>query len=227
MNCHEKIVSRRKMLTMALALGGAAAARPIGSAFAQEAKRQLTPSQGMGPFYPLIKELDRDADLTVIRGKAGRAQGRVIHLAGRVLNLKGEPVRGARIEIWQANTHGRYAHPSDLNPAPLDPHFQGYAFQVTDAEGRYRFKTIKPGQYPSGFNHGQLRTPHIHFDVTARNDRLVTQMYFPGEQLNEQDPIYRNLGARQGASICQALPSSKGGEPDALTMMWDIILPKG
>src|SRR5262249_33276775 len=122
-----------------------------------------------------------------IRGKHGHAQGKIIHLTGQVLNQNGEPVRGAKIEIWQANTHGRYAHPSDTNSAPLDANFQGYSVQTTDAEGHYRFKTIKPGAYRVDAN--SMRTPHIHFDVMGKKDRLVTQMYFPGEPLNEKDAI--------------------------------------
>jgi protocatechuate 3,4-dioxygenase, beta subunit len=227
MDGHKKLVSRREMLGAALALGGYAVAGSAGSVFAQEARHQLTPSQGMGPFYPLLKPLDRDADLTAVKGRRGRAQGRVIHLTGRVLNLKGEPVRGARIELWQANSNGRYNHPSDPREAPLDLNFQGYATQVTDAEGRYRFRTIKPGPYPSMYNPGSTRAPHIHFDVVGRDDRLVTQMYFPGEPLNEQDGNFRALGTRHAAAIGRILPPPKGVEPDALFMVWDIILPRG
>ena len=99
---------------MAIALGGLAITHPVGSVLAQEVKRQPTPEQVMGPFYPVLKPLDEDADLTTIRGKRGHAQGKVIHLMGRVLNSRGEPVRGAKLEIWQANTQGRYAHPADI-----------------------------------------------------------------------------------------------------------------
>ena len=133
-----------------------------------------TPDQVMGPFYPLTKPLDRGADLTTIPGKPGRAHGQVIHLMGRVLDMKGKPVAGARVEIWQANTHGRYVHPSDTNPAPLDPNFEGFGVQITDREGRYRFKTIKPDGYPTHIP-GWKRPPHIHFDVTGKVDKLVTQ----------------------------------------------------
>jgi protocatechuate 3,4-dioxygenase, beta subunit len=228
MSYHGRIISRRELLGNALALGGLALIHPVGSVFAQEAERQLTLSQGMGPFYPLVKPLDRDADLTIIRGRSGRAQGQMINLTGRVLNLKGEPVRGARIELWQADTNGRYAHPSDPNTkATLDPNFQGYATQLTDAEGRYRFKTIKPGAYPSMYNPGRTRPPHIHFDVTGRKDRLVTQMYFPNEPLNEQDGSFRGLGARQATAIGRILPPPKEVEPDALFMVWDVVLPRG
>ena len=223
-----KHFSRREMLEMAAALGCLAMTHPISPLLAQEAKRQLTPEQIMGPFYPIIRPLDHDMDLTVIKGKRGRAQGRLLHLTGRVLNSKGEPVRGARIELWQANTHGRYAHPTDINPAPLDPNFQGYGVQVTDAEGRYRFKTIKPGAYPiNPVNPSNVRPPHIHFDVLGTKDRLMTQMYFPDEPLNEKDVLFKELGSSKDAAIGTLLPLTKELEPDSLLVNWDIILEKG
>jgi protocatechuate 3,4-dioxygenase beta subunit len=216
------------MLEMAAALGCLAITHPLSSAFAQEVKRQLTPEQIMGPFYPITRPLDHDMDLTVIKGKRGHAQGKVIHLTGRVLNSQGEPVRGAKIELWQANTHGRYAHPSDLNPAPLDPNFQGYGVQVTDAEGRYRFKTIKPGAYPiNPANSSNVRPPHIHFDVIGAKDRLVTQMYFPDEPLNEKDVLFKELGSSKDAAIGKVLPLTKELEPDSFLINWDIIIEKG
>ncbi|HKA18475.1 MAG TPA: protocatechuate 3,4-dioxygenase [Blastocatellia bacterium] len=225
MKYQRKALSRRELLEMAMALGGLAIAQPISSVFGQEGKRRLTPEQIMGPFYPILKPLEQDADLTVIRGKHGHAQGKIIHLTGQVLNQNGEPVRGAKIEIWQANTHGRYAHPSDTNSAPLDANFQGYSVQTTDAEGHYRFKTIKPGAYRVDAN--SMRTPHIHFDVMGKKDRLVTQMYFPGEPLNEKDAIFMGLGSDKDAAIGKVLPPAKNLEPDSLLMVWDIILDKG
>ena len=228
MNPPKNTFSRREMLEMAAALGCLAVNQSLPSVFAQEVKRRLTPEQVMGPFYPVIRPLDHDMDLTIIKGKRGHAQGKLIHLAGRVLNSKGEPVRGARIELWQANTHGRYAHPTDINPAPLDPNFQGYGLQITDSEGRYRFKTIKPGAYPiNPVNPVNVRPPHIHFDVLGRNDRLVTQMYFPDEPLNEKDGIFRELGSSKDAAIGKVLPPNKELEPDSLLINWDIILEKG
>jgi len=225
MSYQQRIYSRRDMLQMAITLGGLAIASPINLALAQEVKRQLTPEQIMGPFYPILKPLDQDADLTTIRGKRGYAQGKVIHLVGQVLNSRGEPVRGAKIEIWQANTYGRYAHPSDTNPAPFDPNFQGYSVQITDVEGRYRFKTIKPGAYP--IDPDQMRPPHIHFDIAGKKDRLVTQMYFPNEPLNEKDYIFKQLGPDKDAAIGKVLPPTKEFEPDSLLVVWDIVLDRG
>src|SRR4030095_7494357 len=153
-------LSRRALLQMALPVGGLVLLDPMRFVLAQEAANKLTPEQIMGPFYPVLKPLDRDSDLTRIVGKRGHAQGQVIHLTGQVRNSKGEPVRGARIEIWQANAKGRYDHPGDINPAPLDPNFQGFGVGVTDAEGRYRFKTIKPAAYPiNPLNPGNVRPP--------------------------------------------------------------------
>jgi protocatechuate 3,4-dioxygenase beta subunit len=216
------------MLEMAAALGCLAVTHPLRATLAQEVKRQLTPEQIMGPFYPVMRPLDHDMDLTVIKGKRGRAQGKLLHLTGRVLNSKGEPVEGAKVELWQANTHGRYAHPTDINPAPLDPNFQGFGVQTTDAEGRYRFKTIRPGAYPiNPVNPSNVRPPHIHFDVTGLKDRLVTQMYFPDEPLNEQDVLFRELGSSKDAAVGKILPLTKDLEPESLLIHWDIILEKG
>ncbi|MGH9905058.1 MAG: protocatechuate 3,4-dioxygenase, partial [Pyrinomonadaceae bacterium] len=123
---------------------------------------------------------------------------------------------------------GRYAHPTDINPAPLDPNFQGFGVQTTDAQGRYRFKTIKPGAYPiNPVNPGNVRPPHIHFDVTGTKDRLVTQMYFPDEPLNENDILFKELGSSKDAAIGKVLSPTKELEPDSLLINWDIILEKG
>ena len=224
MTGRQRKLSRRELIQMAAPLGGLALLDPVRLAIAQEGQK-LTPEQIMGPFYPVLKPLDRDSDLTRVAGKRGHAKGQVIHLTGRVVNSKGEPVRGARLEIWQANANGRYAHPGDINPAPLDPNFQGFGVQITDAEGRYRFKTIKPAAY--SINPTNMRTPHIHFDVTGKKGRLVTQMYFPGEPLNETDVIFKELGEDKNLAIAKVLPPGKDLEPDSLMVVWDIVLDRG
>src|ERR1700752_1022620 len=122
-------VSRRHMLGLALGAGGLAVSGRFGAAFAEALKR--TPGEILGPFYPVIKRVDQGADLTVTAGQPGRAAGQGIHVMGRVLNVEGQPVRAARVELWQANSYGRYTHPSDTNPAPLDPNFEGFAVQNT------------------------------------------------------------------------------------------------
>src|SRR4030095_3595521 len=204
---HRRSLSRREMLAMALALGGNVLTKTISSICAQD--RGPTPQQTLGPYYPVLKPLDRDADLTLVTGRLGRAQGQVIHVTGHVVNLKGEPVRGAQIELWQANMHGRYDHPSDRRNAPLDPNFQGNSVQATNEKGRYHFKTIKPGAYPSIMNPGNMRAPHIHFDVSGKFDRLVTQMYFSGEPLNDQDVVFRTLGQNKVGAVSQVLSPTK------------------
>jgi protocatechuate 3,4-dioxygenase, beta subunit len=148
----------------------------------------LTPAGDLGPFYPVQKPLDSDADLTRLRGRKGRALGEVVEISGRILSQGGTPQAYARIEVWQANAAGRYAHSNDRrSDVPLDPNFQGYAELRADAEGYFRFLTIKPGTYPAG---SFLRAPHLHFDVRGRNQRLVTQLYFPSDEaLLRQDKV--------------------------------------
>jgi protocatechuate 3,4-dioxygenase, beta subunit len=216
-------MSRRHVLGMAVAVGSLALSGGISAIWAQALKR--TPGQILGPFYPVLKPPSQGADLTTVPGKPGRAEGQVIHVMGRVVNLQGQPVQGASVEIWQANTHGRYNHPSDTNPAPLDPNFEGFAVLTTDAEGRYRFKTIKPGAYPAGPD--LIRPPHIHFEVTGQINRLVTQMYFAGEPLNDKDPFLQSAGASKEGLIVPLRPPAPELEPDALVAVWDIVLDKG
>jgi protocatechuate 3,4-dioxygenase, beta subunit len=216
-----KFISRRDVLAAMATLGGLALAAPTLAA-RKSARRALTPGQTSGPFYPFIRLLDEDMDLTAIAGQVGRAKGQIIHLVGRVVNKNGAPVSGAKIEIWQANADGRYAHPDDINPAPLDENFQGFGMQLTDGQGRYRFKTIKPGAYP--VSSSDFRTPHIHFHVAGAGNRLVTQMYFPGEQLNQTDVLLNALGNRKEAAIGKILPRQPGMETSALLIAWDIVL---
>lgn len=189
----------------------------------QEVRR--TPAQILGPFYPVTKPADQDADLTRIAGRPGRAAGQVIELAGRVINRKGRPVVGARIEIWQANVHGRYTHPSDRNVAPLDPNFEGYALLTTDADGHYGFTTVKPGAYPE--DSGVMRAPHIHFDVLGRTNRLVTQMYFAGEPLNETDRFLATAARNRERLIVPFERPSAGDAAAPLHGQFDIVLDEG
>lgn len=218
--------SRRQMLEMAIGMGSFALSGATGSIFAQE-KRLFTPPVSVGPFYPQIKPLDQDADLTLLTGKQERAKGKVIHLMGRVTNMQGEPVSGVNVQIWQADTNGRYAHPSDPNQAPLDTNFQGYGVQTTDAEGRYRFKTIKPGGYPNMIGEG-WRTPHVHFEVSGRFDRVITQMFFPGEPTNEQDHILRGVKEQLKPTVfAKLMPPTKELEANSMIAVWDIVLLKG
>jgi protocatechuate 3,4-dioxygenase beta subunit len=178
----------------------------------------------IGPFYPVEKPTDQDADLTQIEGRTERAQGDILYLSGRVLARNGTPVAGAVLEVWQANAAGRYAHIGDKNPAPLDPNFQGYARLVTDSEGRYSIKTIKPAAYPTPS--GWMRAPHIHFDITGKVTRLVTAMYFEGEPRNEQDRILKT-SFNPKSQMTQVDRADGSSEPGTLKANWDIVLITG
>jgi protocatechuate 3,4-dioxygenase beta subunit len=146
---------------------------------------QRTPDQILGPFYPVNRTAHETKDLAESPNRPGRATGELLRVEGQVLTLTGRPVAGARIEIWQANFQGKYRHPSDTTPVPIDPNFDGFAMLTTDRQGRYEFRTIKPGAYRTP--HGDIRPPHIHFMVDFGADRLITQMYFAGEPENATD----------------------------------------
>jgi protocatechuate 3,4-dioxygenase beta subunit len=134
-----------------------------------------------------------DADLTTRHD--GEPLGERIVVSGRVLGSDGRPVPETLIEIWQANAAGRYRHANDQHPAPLDPNFTGAGRCLTDSEGRYRFVSVKPGAYPWRNHPNAWRPAHIHLSVFGRafTDRLVTQMYFPGDPLFEFDPISQSV----------------------------------
>lgn len=222
----KRTITRREMLVSAIGLGGAAFG---GNALGQQAGRLYTPELVLGPFYPMLRPLDVDADLTIIKGRKKRAEGEIVHVVGRVLNQRGDPVRGAAIEIWQANANGRYAHRSDVNPLPLDENFQGFAVLKTDALGRYRFKTIKPGPYP--VSPTEIRTPHIHVDVKGKHNRLTSQMFFPGEALNEKDMLFHDLKRTEPQNYMAVVAEqvrASGEVPAGETLLkWDIVLLDG
>ena len=145
---------------------------------------------------PLLGEeliVPTDADLTTQYD--GEPQGQRIIVTGRVLDSAGRPVPDTLIEIWQTNAAGRYRHWREHHPAPLDPNFGGLGRCLTDAAGRYRFITIQPGSYPWGNHYNAWRPAHIHFSLFGRafTQRLVTQMYFPGDPLLDLDPIYQSI----------------------------------
>jgi protocatechuate 3,4-dioxygenase, beta subunit len=144
-----------------------------------------TPDQILGPFYPLNRTADETTDLVKSPSRPGRADGELLKVEGQVLTLTGRSVAGARVEIWQVNSLGKYRHPSDTTPVPIDPNFDGFAVLKTDQQGRYEFRTIKPGAYRTP--HGDVRPPHIHFMVDFGADRLITQLYFAGEPENATD----------------------------------------
>jgi protocatechuate 3,4-dioxygenase beta subunit len=216
-------ISRRRFVQIVSVAVGSATLDTARQLFADDAKHRETADLITGPFYPQLKPRDADTDLTLIRGHRERAAGPVVQLSGRVMNARGEPVRHARVEVWQANTHGRYTHRSDPNTqAPLDPNFHGYAQLRTDRDGRYAITTIKPGPYPTA--RGDMRAPHIHFEIQGSVDRKVTQLFFPGEPLNAQDRHLNSVRSPDTIIANVTASSSSGG---VLVAAWDIVLTTG
>jgi protocatechuate 3,4-dioxygenase beta subunit len=180
----------------------------------------LTPPQILGPFYPFMLTPTEGGDLT----NGGQAKGTILYLSGQVLARNGQPVAGAKVEIWQANAVGRYPHPNDENvAAPLDEQFQGFAVLRTDEQGRYALKTVRPAAYPAA--PGRWRPAHIHFQVTARYEQLVTQMYFKGDIYNETDS-WLNSASRKELLITDPTPAV-GKEPGAEAVTFNIVLMRG
>ena len=159
-----------------------------------------TLSEVTGPVYghEMIRPLDNDLTRNAVVN--GEPIGERVIVSGRVLDERGHPVRNALLEIWQANACGRYIHKADQHDAPLDPNFTGAGRVLTDAKGEYRFTTIKPGAYPWKNHENAWRPAHIHFSVFGANflQRLVTQMYFPGDPLLPLDPILNGIPDEQG-----------------------------
>ena len=209
---NKQLITRR-----AFTAGGLASASLVVATGARALQgRPLTAESPMGPFFPLSVPADSDADLTMIKGHSKRALGQVIEIRGRVLDMKGNPIAGARLDLWQANAAGRYAHPADPATAPLDPDFQGFASIVSDSSGDWRIITIKPAGYDSPIGH---RPPHIHFDVRGRTHRNVAQLYFPEDaEGNAKDLLYKALGEQVGTSVAVRDP----GNPNNYS--WDVVL---
>ena len=177
-------MDRRKFLEASAFIGLA------GSAAGQVVAAELpaTPTEAKGPFYPVVAQKDRDFDLTIVEGKTGAASGKHIYIDGRVVDTAGNPVEDATVDLWQANSAGRYRHPYDPNTAPLDENFQGWAIVASGKNGNFRFKTVMPGAYPA--SRSWVRPPHIHYKISKRGYvELVTQMYFPDKELNLQDRL--------------------------------------
>jgi protocatechuate 3,4-dioxygenase, beta subunit len=185
--------------------------------------RTLSDTTGPAYGYGPIGELDND----LTRQHAHEPLGERIIVTGRVLDGNGRPHRDSLIEVWQANAAGRYTHHLDQHLAPLDPNFSGAGRCLTDNEGRYRFVTVKPGAYPWKNHHNAWRPAHIHFSLFGPSfrSRLITQMYFPGDPLLEQDPIFQSVGDREAQGRMIAAFDLEMTEPDwALGYRFDIVL---
>ena len=176
-----------------------------------------------GPLFGTERVREGDDDLT----NDGAAIGQRIVVHGRLLDGDGHAAPGSLIEVWQANAAGRYAHAADRWPAPLDPNFAGAGRVVTDADGRYRFTTIRPGAYPWRNHDNAWRPAHIHFSVfgQAFTQRLITQMYFPDDPLFFQDPIFNSVpDPRARARLISAYDDDATTDHWALGFRFDIVL---
>jgi protocatechuate 3,4-dioxygenase beta subunit len=184
-----------------------------------------TLSEVTGPIYGQNDIAQTDNDLTCQH--AGEPQGERIIVSGRVLDSNGRAVPHALIEIWQANSAGRYVHIKDQHPAPLDPNFTGCGRTLTDENGGYRFVTIKPGAYPWLNHYNAWRPAHIHFSIFGRAfiTRLVTQMYFPGDPLFAFDPIFQSVPDEKARERMISKFDLETTQPQwALGYRFDIVL---
>ena len=184
-----------------------------------------TLSELTGPAFGHDAVRDSEDDLT--RQHAGQPLGERIIVSGRVTDEDGRPVGGTLIEIWQANAAGRYIHVADQHPAPLDPNFTGAGRVLTDAEGRYRFTTVKPGAYPWRNHPNAWRPAHIHLSLFGPSflTRLVTQMYFPSDPLFAFDPIYQSIPDETARERLVSRFDLDITEPEwALGYRFDIVL---
>jgi protocatechuate 3,4-dioxygenase beta subunit len=186
-----------------------------------------TLSELTGPVYgdDAIKPLDDDLTRNAVVN--GEPLGERIIVVGRVLDDSGRPVPNALVEVWQANSTGRYIHQRDQHPAPLDPNFNGAGRCLTNENGEYRFTTIRPGAYPWRNHENAWRPPHIHYSIFGANvlSRLVTQMYFPGDPLLYQDPMYNGVPDENGRKRLVSSYAHDITEPEwALGFRFDIVL---
>lgn len=178
-----------------------------------------TPKQTEGPFYPDHLPLDTDNDLLILNQSLTPAVGEVTYLSGRILDAKGEPMRGVEVEIWQCDNEGAYLHSKGQSGKKRDGNFQGFGRFLTGVKGEYLFRTIRPVSYPG-------RTPHIHFKIKSKGkDLLVTQCYIKGDARNEKDGVFKNLKDPKARAAVEVdfvpLPNNKAGE---LCATFDLVL---
>jgi protocatechuate 3,4-dioxygenase, beta subunit len=209
--------ARRQAITQIAGFASLAALPLTPNALAQKPPLASTPRDTEGPFYPVEWSGEIDGDLIVVNGKRYDA-GTSLLLLGRVLDVNGEPISDARVEIWQVDATGRYRHPRDDGDAPLKRGFQGFGRVTSDAKGAYRFRTIKPVNYGG-------RPAHIHFRVAAKGYReLTTQMYFAGE--NEERGGLGSFSRERDKLTVKTEPLRDASAGAALTTSFDIVLAK-
>ena len=175
-----------------------------------------TPSASEGPFYPTgdMRFADIDNDLVRIEGRVRQAGGEIVRLGGRVLDSAGNPLAGARVEIWQCDVRGRYLHRGDRGLTSRDAGFQGFGHDLTGEDGRYAFRTIRPVPYTG-------RTPHIHVKVLlGGRERLTTQFYLPDHPDNARDFLYRRIPGHRRAQVTMHF---RAADPEPVAEL-DIIV---
>lgn len=196
---------RRRHALFALSALGVA---PL--AGAQATTGRATPGQTLGPFYPRNageRPTQTDADLLAFEGDRLLSRGVPLYLTGRVLDRRGDPVAQAEVELWQCDANAVYHHPAGGAEAERDPHFQGYGRAMTEADGRFHFRTIRPVAYPG-------RTPHIHVRVAPRSGgALSTQLYLPDEPGNARDFLFRQLSRAEQAALTLTLRPTEAAHP--------------
>jgi protocatechuate 3,4-dioxygenase beta subunit len=189
--------------------------------------RPLTLSERTGPIDLAARLGASEIDLSRAKPEWPRAVGQLILVTGRVTEEDGSPITGAVVELWQANSAGKYIHEWDRHNAPLDPNFTGQGRLVTDAEGNYKFFSIKPGAYPVLESGWWWRPPHIHFSILGQSwmERFVTQIFFPGEPLNEKDLLLNAVPDRDVRDrLIFEYESASMGEVSALAYRRDFVL---
>jgi protocatechuate 3,4-dioxygenase beta subunit len=182
------------------------------------------PTELTGPLFGEGRISAADADLT--RDADGEAVGQRIVVTGRLVDEQARPIGNSLVEIWQANAAGRYRHPADRWPAPLDPHFTGLGRTLTDADGCYSFLTVRPGAYPWRNHDNAWRPAHLHFSLFGRAfvQRLVTQMYFPDDPLLALDPIYQSVREGARSRLVSSYDHDVTAPEWALGYRFDIVL---
>ncbi|MSO69283.1 MAG: intradiol ring-cleavage dioxygenase [Alphaproteobacteria bacterium] len=211
------MTSRRGFLTAALSVGAVAFVAPITKRAAFGQTLAPTPAQPAGPFYPITLPEERDADLARIAA-APPARGQIAHMLGVIRTTDGASCKGARVEIWQCDSNGRYHHPGDREGHEPDAGFQGYGALVTAADGGYGFRTIHPVPYTG-------RTPHIHVIVSGPGlRRLVTQAYVAGAPENANDGLFSRLSPEAQARLLVDFKPAPEIEPGALVGRFDIVV---
>ena len=188
--------------------------------------RPLTLSERTGPAAPELLPAG-PLDLSRAAADAPKATGQLIQVSGRITDEDGSPLAGAVVEIWQANSAGKYIHDMDRHNAPIDPNFTGEGRLVTDADGHFEFFSIKPGAYPVLESGWWWRPPHIHFSILGRSwmDRFVTQIFFPGEPLNETDLLLNAVAERDVRErLIFQFEGTSMGEVNAMGFRRDFVL---